>query len=354
MKILFVIDTYDTNNNGTSISAQRFAAELRNRGHEVKILTAGEPGDDRFALPTYKMPIFQPLMDKHNFNFASNEKKTLMDKHNFNFASNEKKTIHEAVEWADIIHCFLPFAIEIEAKRYADKIGKSSTAAFHIQPQNLWSSVGLGKVDWIQNSTYIGFRDFLYNKFRHIHAPSQFMADEIKQRGYTAKIHVISNGIQDAFLKAGHRNIDEERPAKSPEFEGKILIMMVGRLSAEKRQDVLINAVPLSKYADKIQLVFAGQGPKHDEYVALGKALPHPPQFVYKNQEDLIAMLSQTDLYVHASDMESEACARQRHGERGHLVHRSFRHGFGARHCQLGSQCYASVRARRSQPFQGW
>ena len=101
MKILFVIDTYDTNNNGTSISAQRFAAELRNRGHEVKILTSGEPGDDRFALPTYRMPIFQPLMDKHNFKFAY----------------NEKKTIHEAVEWADIIHCFLPFAIEIEAKR---------------------------------------------------------------------------------------------------------------------------------------------------------------------------------------------------------------------------------------------
>lgn len=291
MKILFVIDTYDTNNNGTSISAQRFAEELRNRGHEVKILTSGEPGDDRFALPSYKMPIFQPLMDKQNFNFAY----------------NEKKTIHEAVEWADIVHCFLPFAIEIEAKRHADKIGKPSTAAFHIQPQNLWSSVGLGKVDWIQNGTYMSFRDFFYNKFRHIHAPSQFMADEIKRRGYTAKIHVISNGIQDAFLEAGNRNLYQGRPAKSPEFEGKILIMMVGRLSAEKRQDVLINAVPFSKYADRIQLVFAGQGPKYDEYVALGKALPNPPQFVYKKQNELIDLLSQADLYVHASDMESEA-----------------------------------------------
>lgn len=291
MKILFVIDTYDTNNNGTSISAQRFAEELRNRGHEVKILTSGEPSDDRFALPSYKMPIFQPLMDKQNFNFAY----------------NEKKTIHEAVEWADIVHCFLPFAIEIEAKHHADKIGKPSTAAFHIQPQNLWSSVGLGKVDWIQNGTYMSFRDFFYNKFRHIHAPSHFMADEIKQRGYTAKIHVISNGIQDAFLEAGHRNLDQGRPAKSPEFEGKILIMMVGRLSAEKRQDVLINAVPFSKYADRIQLVFAGQGPKYDEYVALGKALPNPPQFVYKKQNELIDLLSQADLYVHASDMESEA-----------------------------------------------
>ena len=235
MRILFVIDTYDTNNNGTSISAQRFAAELRRRGHEVKILTSGEPGEDRFALPTYKMPIFQPLMDKHNFNFAY----------------NEKKTIREAVEWADIIHCFLPFAIEVEAKRYADKIGKPSTAAFHIQPQNLWSSVGLGKVDWIQDGTYRSFRTFLYNKFRHVHAPSQFMADEIKKRGYTAKIHVISNGIQDAFLEAGHLVHQQGRPAKSSEFEGKIPIIMIGRLSQEKRQDVIINSVQYSKYADK-------------------------------------------------------------------------------------------------------
>lgn len=53
MKILFVIDTYYTNNNGTSISAQRFAAELRKRGHEVRILTANDSGenDENLFLP---------------------------------------------------------------------------------------------------------------------------------------------------------------------------------------------------------------------------------------------------------------------------------------------------------------
>ena len=70
MKILFVIDTYDTSNNGTSISAQRFAAALRKRGHEVKILTAGEPDEYKFAVPNFTMPVFQPLMDKHDFDFA--------------------------------------------------------------------------------------------------------------------------------------------------------------------------------------------------------------------------------------------------------------------------------------------
>lgn len=133
------------------------------------------------------------------------------------------------------------------------------------------------------------------------------MADEIKKRDYTAKIHVISNGIQDAFLETGHLVHQQGRPAKSPEFEGKIPIIMIGRLSQEKRQDVIINSVQYSKYADKIQLIFAGKGPEYDRYVELGKQLKNPPQFVYLEQQKLIDLLLQCDLYVHASDMESEA-----------------------------------------------
>ena len=36
----------------------------------------------------------------------------------------------------------------------------------------------------------------------------------------------------------------------------------LGRLSKEKRQDVIINALKYSKYGDRIQLVFAGKGPE--------------------------------------------------------------------------------------------
>lgn len=42
MKILIAIDTYETNNNGTSISAQRYADVLRQHGHEVRLPPAYE------------------------------------------------------------------------------------------------------------------------------------------------------------------------------------------------------------------------------------------------------------------------------------------------------------------------
>jgi len=41
--------------------------------------------------------------------------------------------------------------------------------------------------------------------------------------------------------------------------------------------------------------------------VELGKDLKHQPQFIYVGRDELIENLLDTDLYVHASDMESEA-----------------------------------------------
>ena len=292
MKILLVIDTYDTNNNGTSISAQRFAAVLREHGNEVRILTTGEPAPDKFVLKEFKVPLFNDLIHSHGFQFAQ----------------VDLDIIREAVAWADIVHCMMPFALETATKLIADQMHKPSTAAFHIQPENMTSSIGLGKAEWLNDRFYYTFRFLLYQHFNHIHVPSQFMADELVKRGYKAKIHVISNGIDPDFIAAGQRKLSNSDGGHTSRSDGSLItIVMVGRLSGEKRQDVIINAVPFSKYADRIQLVFAGKGPKYDEYVELGKQLKNPPQFVFLSKPELIDLLLRTDLYVHASDMESEA-----------------------------------------------
>lgn len=294
MKILFVIDTYTTNNNGTSISAQRYAGELRKRGHEVKILTSGEKSDDIFALPKYHLPIFQPLMDKHNFFFAKSS------------GAEQEKVIHEAVEWADIVHCFLPFPVEIAAQKYAKKINKPCTGAYHMQPESITANIGLHKFTWLTNRLYQLFRRKMYDGFYHVHCPSKFMADTIKEQGYKAKLHVISNGIQNEFIEAGKRNTSGNRP-RPEKFAGKIVIMMVGRLTREKQQSLIMHAVPYSKYADKIQLIFAGCGPMQNKFEKIGQSLPLKPLFVYVKRDELIELLSEADLYVHAADMESEA-----------------------------------------------
>ena len=274
MKILFVIDAYNTNNNGTTISAKRFGEELRKRGHEVRFLATSEPKEGVYGMKELKLRPFNGILRKYGFQFAK----------------SDKRVIREAVEWADIIHCYMPFLLEYKTKKIADELGKPSTAAFHIQPQNITSGFAMGKVPFINEWLFKLFRRTTYNKYGHVHTPSQFMADEIICRGYTAKIHPISNGIQSDFHWT--------KVPKKPEYEGKILILMVGRLAGEKRQDIIINALQYSKY---------GKGPKYRQYYKMGQKLKNPPIFTYLPKEELIELLGQCDLYVHASDMESEA-----------------------------------------------
>jgi glycosyltransferase involved in cell wall biosynthesis len=283
MKILFVIDAYNTHSNGTSISAQRFAEELRKRGHEVRVLTVGENSDEIFGLKEFKVPIFNNLIHKHGFMFPK----------------CKRSTIRQAVEWAELVHFFFPFLLTHRAKKIADELGKPTTAAFHVQPENITSSLLLGKNAWANNKLYDFFRDTTYNHYDHVHVPSPFMGKELTKRNYTAKIHVISNGIQSDFTWMKH--------PKEPQFEGKILIMMVGRYAKEKRQDIIIDAMEHSKYGDQIQLIFAGTGPTDRMLYKLGQKLKNPPIFGYYTKQELMDKLSQCDLYVHASDMESEA-----------------------------------------------
>lgn len=307
MKILFVIDTFYTSNNGTSISAQRFAGELRRRGHRVRILCGDKPktaedqqlADDDFCTGIFHFPVFQFLCEKHDFFYAN----------------ADRQLIRQACNWADVVHVYTPFFLSNAVIDYCELTGKPVTAAFHVQPENISSSFGMGKFKPFNDLIYRLFRHFTYNRIRHIHTPSQFIAEELRKHGYLSRMHVISNGIHDEFLQAGElkqsnrrsrSNSDSVLTSNSP-TDGLIKIMMIGRLSREKRQDVIIRAMRYSRYADRIQLVFAGRGPEYERYVRMSRDLKHAPRFVYLNREQLISELLTTDLYIHASDMEIEA-----------------------------------------------
>ena len=284
MKILLVIDQFDAANNGTTISAKRFATHLREHGNEVRVISTGAPSEDKYVVAEWKMPIGENLIKAQGMAFAK----------------PEIDVLENAISWADVVHFMMPFALSIEGLKVCQKLGVPHTAAFHVQPENITSSIGLKDATLLNKAIYHGFRDTFYNNFKHIHCPSHFIANQLKENGYTAKLHVISNGVESDFQ---YRRDAE----KAPEFAGKIVIMMIGRLSVEKRQDVIIDAVKKSKYADQIQLVFAGQGPLLGDLEKQGADLKNPPIFRFFTKEELINMLAQTDLYVHAADIEIEA-----------------------------------------------
>ena len=283
MKILIVIDQYDNLSNGTTISAKRFVDGLRKNGNEVQVLSTGRDSEDKFGLKTYKFP---KVIDKY---FKANE---------MVFAKPDEDVMRNVFKDQDVIHFYMPFALARKGVKIAEEMHIPHTTAFHVQPENITYAVGLGTNHLINDKIYTYFRTY-FNKFRHIHCPSNFIANELKKHDYTAKLHVISNGVDEDFKF--------ERKEKTEEFKDKIIITMVGRYSPEKRQDVLIDAAKKSKYSDKIQLILCGKGQCYEKYKKQSETLKNLPIMRFFDKKELADVLSYTDLYVHSADAEIEA-----------------------------------------------
>lgn len=285
MKILIVIDQFDNSNNGTTISARRFARGLQKAGHEVYVVSTGN-NKNEYKFNLKELPL--PPGISH-----------IIKSQGMSFAIPNTEILEKAISSVDIVHFYMPFFISKSGLKICEKLHVPHTAAFHVQPENITYSIGLGTNTKINDMIYTHYRDSFFNRFTHIHCPSEFIANELKNHGYTAKFHVISNGVDDDFKYYGKQ--------KLPEFQNKFVITMIGRYSNEKRQDVLIDAIYKSKYSKNIQLVLAGKGPKESKYAKLGEKLPNPPIMKFYDKNSLIDLLKSTDLYVHSADAEIEA-----------------------------------------------
>lgn len=290
MKILIVTDQYYAANNGMTISARRFVAFLRQRGNEVRIISCGvsddvENGQKAYLLKKQYIPFFDKLVSSQGMTFAK----------------PDKATVEEAVKWADIIHFYVPFALSRAVLKAAKKHNVPYTAAFHVQPENISSSIHMGNIGFVNAAIYHWFNFYIYKHCRHIHCPSRFIAGELEKHGYKARLHIISNGIDPDFV---YRKIP-----KTQKYGDKFVILMIGRMSVEKRQDVLISAVAKSKYCGKIKLILAGKGPRTSQLKALAEKNGVDTEINFFAKPDLLDVIAMSDLYVHAADMEIEAMA---------------------------------------------
>ncbi|NUR74422.1 MAG: glycosyltransferase [Hamadaea sp.] len=287
MIITLVIDTFNVNNNGTTLSATRFAEALVHRGHTVRVVACGDPGDpvpdglEVFYVPELVVPIASRLAHRQN---------TL-------FAKPDTEVLTTAIKGADVVHIYQPWPLGRSAERIARKLGVPAVAAFHIQPENVTYNIGLGWFRPAAHLVYLLLRLTFYGRFADIHCPSTFIAAQLRRHGYRARLHVISNGVDAAFRPGPRRERTRDEPFR---------ILMVGRFSPEKRQDVLIRAVRRARHADRVQVCFAGHGPTEKRLRRMAAKLPNPAVFGYYSQDELIELIRHSDLYVHASDVEIE------------------------------------------------
>ena len=80
MKILIVIDQYDGANNGTTISARRFVANLKKRGHEVRVISTGKEEEGKYSVDKIKLvPIVNKIVTSQGMEFAKADEEKLRE-----------------------------------------------------------------------------------------------------------------------------------------------------------------------------------------------------------------------------------------------------------------------------------
>lgn len=284
MKITIVADVLGAENNGTTITTKRLINGLKERGHEVKVVSPNPAREEGYyQVPLKNFGIFNRYLEKNGVQIARPDKKILL----------------RAIKDADIVHCTLPFSVGKMAVRLCHHLNIPVTGGSHTQAENITSHFGLKNARWANELVYYWLRTSFLNKVDAIHCPSAFISQTLRDHKVTSKRYVISNGVINDFKK-----IKSEKP---PELAGKKVVLFIGRLSVEKSHDKLIKAVRHSKYEKDIQLVFAGLGPLHDKITRLGRKLTNPPIIRFFSKEELIKLINYADLYVHPSDAEIEA-----------------------------------------------
>lgn len=289
MILTVVCDVLGEENNGTTIAAMNLIRSMREKGHTVRVVCPdgsrqGQPGF--YIVPTYNLGVFNGYVQKNGVTLAK----------------PVQSILEAAIHGADVVHILVPFALGRTALSMAKAKGIPVTAGFHCQAENITNHIFLMNAGLANHMVYKIFYRSFYQYCDCIHYPTQFICDLFERETAPTNHYVISNGVNRSFVRQ-----DCPKPEK---MRDKFVILSTGRYSKEKSQQILLRAVALSRYKDKIQLILAGKGPRQayleQEAERLGLL---PPIFRFFSREELIDVINYADLYVHPAEIEIESIA---------------------------------------------
>lgn len=317
LKLLFVINNLYTRGNGLSASARRTITLLRERGHDVRVLSSGSAEQAQacdFTAPEFALPARRfPLAD------------AIISAQGYAFAKPKRKVIKQAVAWADVVHPEEPFGLQARTAHAAKHAGKPVLATYHIHPENITATIHLDGL-WPLNALLLAsWRRRIYALAQVVQCPSDSVHQRLQRWGLGDKLVTISNGVGLAPSKPaagtkteccapdGRQVETKQTPGETqPEGEQIYRLLVVGRFSREKDQATILKAMRHSRYAPQIQLVFAGRGPTEKSLrraasrLVRDGVLKHAPSFNFFDAAGLDAQAEQADLYIHAAFIEVE------------------------------------------------
>ncbi|MBO0779717.1 MAG: glycosyltransferase [Ktedonobacteraceae bacterium] len=299
MRIMIVTDQYPPMVGGVPTVTYGLANDFANRGHQVWVVAPSYgPRDVRriegkvriyryssfewFTYEALRIP-FLPVIPMRNLIKKSDP---------------------------DIIHIHSPVVLGNIAQLLAGGLRKPVVATNHYLPINM--APRLARSESLQgksfNSITYSYLVYFCNRCEYVTAPTRTALNLLYEHGLRAPANAISNGIDLKKFTPGPRNEQILQRYKLP--LDRPIALHVNRLYEEKRNDVLLDAVP--KMQSNAHIALSGTGPAEADLRAQVERLGIQDRVSFLgfvNDADLLELRRSVDTFVIPSEADLQSLA---------------------------------------------
>jgi glycosyltransferase involved in cell wall biosynthesis len=247
MRVLLATESYYPNIDGGAVARRNLAMRLSKKGHEVAVVAPGSKsinyeeeldGIRIFRLKSRTLPIYD------DYKFCA-------------FPIFEVRRIIKEYQ-PDIIDMNSPYQIGMSALAWGKKQGVPVIGTVHVQPENMLMTVEKAKFlfNLLERMAWLYIIN-VFNRCDWVTSPTQTAIDMLRDHGLSAKAIPISSGIDLNIFKPENDAVYLRDRFDIPD---KPIVLYTGRISGEKRLDVLIRAMPDVLDSMDAHLVICGAG----------------------------------------------------------------------------------------------
>lgn len=294
MKVLITTDTYLPMINGVVTSILNLHKQLKELGHDVRIITLSQKGydyvdGDVYYLKSFRLHIYPDARVRRPFN---------------------SKLINEIIEWSpDIIHSQTEFTTMIDAKTIANKLKIPQIHTYHTMYEDYLQYFLKGKI--INRPRAAKLIKLLLNSMDRVIAPTEKVKNVLKEYGVETQVSIVPTGID--LSKFQKPFSEQERNALREKYgfnkENKVL-MYLGRIAKEKNIEEIIDLFNSSCCEDdNYRLLTVGGGPYLNILKAQVKELNLQNKVVFTGMvspDQVYKYYKIGDIFVTASTSESQ------------------------------------------------
>jgi len=290
VNVVMLTNTYLPHVGGVARSVSTYEAELRRRGHDVRVVAPQFEG----ALDSSDLVLRTPAVQKFNGS-------------DFSLTLPQPGLVAEFLDRAqpEILHSHHPFLLGDTALRAAWTRRLPVVFTHHTLYEQYTHYVPLDS-EALQRVTVEMVTQYA-NLCTHVIAPSQSIADLLAKRGVTSPISVLPTGIDLDQFGGGDGGAFRRRHGIAAEA---LVVGHVGRLAGEKNLAFLARAVGLflAERPDAV-LVVVGSGDQQQAIQQIVSELADPGRLILTGNlsgSELFDAYAAMDLFVFSSQSETQ------------------------------------------------